>query len=177
MFGANWPVEPIVNEAPPIPATILSAYLPATYGIDCLGSDFKYSSLLSGTALRNADPAVADEDFFMIDSRRAYDPNRLAEAAAAARETTDATLLKSHRLYMNGTDFSTAHPELSKMVRDLNLVSEDTRYVSGSLADYARALGKNVDRGRLRVPRGELRDGPACDCSANALSARIYLKL
>ena len=37
---------------------------------------------------------------------------------------TEDTVLKDHRLFLNGTDFSTPHPNLSKMIRDLNFDME-----------------------------------------------------
>lgn len=152
------------------------AYLDAKYGVDCLSGDFKYSPERSGTAMHNADAAHCDEDFFMIEARRDYDPSRLKKGIANAWTAADDTVLKSHRLLLNGTDFSTPHPELSQMIRDLNALDPDRQFSNVRLEEYAQMLHERLDKSKLRVVRGELRDGPACDCSGNALAVRPYLK-
>ena len=94
-----------------------------------------------------------------------------------AWKATDATACKNNRLFLNGTDFSTPHPELSSVLRDLNESNPDTVYVNGRLEDYAAALHASLDPATLKTIKGELRDGPAGECSGNALSSRIYLKM
>lgn len=152
-------------------------HLYAKYGINCLSSEFRYSPELSGVAIHNANVQNADEDFFIIDSKKAYDPALLKKGIKDSWDATDDTVLPSHRLFLNGTDFSTPHPEMTGMIKDLNDLSDDTLFVNCRLEEYAEVLLKNADKEALRVIRGELRDGPSCDCSGNALASRIYLKM
>lgn len=152
------------------------AYLYAKYGINCLSSEYKYSPQLSGTAMHNAAAQNRDEDFFLIGSKMEYKADFLAKGLQDAWEATDETILKTHRLFLNGTDFSTPHPELTSMIKDLNDLDENTEFINTRLEEYAKKLHELMDKDKLRVIKGELRDGPSCDCSGNALASRIYLK-
>lgn len=153
-----------------------NTYLYAKYGINCLSSDFKYSPKLSGNAIRNADIQFQDEDVFVIESDSSYDSSRLKQGMEDAWKATDDTVAKENRLFLNGTDFSTPHRELSQMLKDLNNLSEDTQYVNCRLEEYSQVLHQTIKKDKLRIIKGELRDGPSCDCSGNALASRIYLK-
>ncbi len=154
-----------------------NAYLKAKYGMDCLSSEFKYSPKLSGTAIHNADDSRCEEDYFMLESKYDYDPEQLKDGIKEALSATDATAFPEHRLLLDGTDFSTPHPELSAMIEELNQISEDTQFINCNLEEYARALLSSAIDKDLRVIKGELRDGPSCDCSGNALASRAYLKI
>jgi mannosylglycerate hydrolase len=151
------------------------AVLRGKYGIDGASREFRYTPD-KGVAMHNADSSYADEDFFMVESVKAFNPEWLMPGVETAWHGTDETMLKSHRLLLNGTDFSTPHPEMMNMIRCLNETSPKRRYVSARLEDYADKLREMVDPNALRVIRGELRDGPAGDCSGNALASRAYLK-
>lgn len=153
-----------------------NAYLSSKYGIDCLSSEFKYSYKLSGTAMHNANAQRGDEDFFMLESQKGYDRESLERGLKEAWKATDATWAKTHRLFLNGTDFSTPHPELSEMIKDMNQFDENTEYMNCSLQEYATKLHELLQPDKLRLIKGELRDGPASETSGNALSTRIYLK-
>lgn len=153
-----------------------NTYLHAKYGINCLSSEFKYNPKLSGVAMHNAAIETQEEDHFIIDAKKTYNKDLLKKGMEDAWEGTNDTVLKAHRLFLNGTDFSTPHPEMSQMVRDLNNIYEDTEFMSCRLEKYAEKLQELVDKSKLTSIKGELRDGPACDCSGNALASRIYLK-
>ena len=153
-----------------------NAYLYSKYGINCTDGDFKYNPSFSGTAMHDARQERADDDFFMIDPKMAHSAELLKEGADMAWAGTEDTVVKNYRLFLNGTDFSTSHPNLSAMVRDLNEQSDDTEYIHTRIEDYVQKMHEQVDLSTLRVIRGELRDGPSCDCSGNALASRIYLK-
>ena len=151
------------------------AVLRAKYGMNGVSPDFRYTPE-KGVAMHNADSACVDEDFFMIEGVTAFKPEWLAPGVEDAWKATDDTVLKSHRLFLSGTDFTTAHPEMMEMIRHLNRTSQDRKFVSARLEDYVRKLRELVDKKKLRVIRGELRDGPAAECSGNALASRAYLK-
>jgi len=149
--------------------------LRARYGMNGVSPDFKYAPD-KGVAMHNADSGCADEDFFMIDGVTSFKPEWLKPGVEDAWNATDDTVLKSHRLFLNGTDFSTAHPEMTEMIRILNKISHDREFVSARLDEYVEKLHELVDKKKLRVINGELRDGPAAECSGNALASRAYLK-
>ena len=151
-------------------------YLYAKYGVNCMSSEFRYSPQKSGVAMHNASPDCADEDFFVVLPKVAYNPEWLEESFPDAWKATEDTALKNHRLLLNGTDFSTPQPQLSSMIRDLNDRIADVEFAHTTLEEYAKAAHAHLDKAKLRTIFGELRDGPACDCSGNALASRIYLK-
>ena len=152
-------------------------YLYAKYGVNCMSSEFRYDPALSGTAMHDARAERAEDDFFMIDPKTEHSPERLKEGADAAWAATDDTVVKNYRLFLNGTDFSTPHPHLSAMIKDLNEQSPDTEYVHEQIETYVKKMHEEIDPAAIRAIRGELRDGPSCDCSGNALASRAYLKL
>ena len=152
------------------------SYLYAKYGVNCLSSDFAYRPALSGTAIHGAGPERQDEDFFILEPKTGYDARLLADGFKDSWEASEATIAKDCRLFLNGTDFSTPHPDLTQMIVDLGQSFPDIEFVNGRLEDYAHDMHERLDGYPLRTISGELRDGPAGDCSANALSSRIYLK-
>lgn len=156
------------------------AYLKAKYGINCLSSDFRYDKELTGMAYHNA--KHMDEDFFVLDSiigdnLAKYDKKELQMGMKDAWDATEDTAFKDCRLFLDGTDFSTAHPELSSMIKDLDESQEDVHFSNQHLEEYAEELIKQAENKELRTIVGELRDGPSYDCSGNALASRSYLKV
>lgn len=154
-----------------------NASLPAKYGVNCISSEFRYRPALSGAAMHNAAPEKQDEDFFMARPKTGWDAEKLAAGYADALKATDATAFPQDRLFLNGTDFSTPQPQLTEMRRTLAAAVPDTEFVHARLEEYAEALKAQADEAGLRTICGELRDGPAGDCSGNALASRIYLKM
>ncbi|MDD3337474.1 MAG: glycoside hydrolase family 38 C-terminal domain-containing protein [Lachnospiraceae bacterium] len=152
-------------------------YLYSKYGLNCLSHEFAYKPENSGTALHNAAVGHADEDFFMIEGRQTYEAERLKKGFEDAVRGTEDTVAKHDRLYLDGTDFSTPHPELSDMLKDLRETFPDQDFVNTRLEAYADRMLEILDTDTLRTVYGELRDGPSCDCSGNALASRMYLKL
>lgn len=152
-------------------------YLYGKYGVHCLSSEFSYRPELSGTAVHNADAGHEDEDFFMVSSKMDYKKEWLKKGFEDAEKGTEATVAKNDRLYLNGTDFSTPHPELTDMIRDLKKVFPEQEFINTRLEKYAEKMHEVLDKNTLRTVSGELRDGPSCDCSGNALASRMYLKL
>lgn len=152
-------------------------YLYGKYGVNCLSSDFTYRPELSGMAVHNAGDGREDEDFFMASSQMGYRKEWLYQGFLDAEKGTEATVAKSDRLYLNGTDFTTPHPELTDMLKDLKEIFPDEDFINTRLEDYAERMHEVLDKETLRTVFGELRDGPACDCSGNALASRMYLKI
>ncbi|MDU2670807.1 MAG: glycoside hydrolase family 38 C-terminal domain-containing protein [Clostridium sp.] len=153
-----------------------NAFLYSKYGFNCTSSEFRYKPDISGVAFHNAMANKHDEDFFMLLPKENYSKEFLVKGIEEACKATNDTVLKEERLYLNGTDFSTPHPELSKMLKDLNEIDSNTEYINCRLEEYAKVLNEKIDKSTLITVKGELRDGPAGECSGNALSSRIYLK-
>lgn len=152
-------------------------YLYGKYGVNCLSSEFAYHPELSGMAVHNAGMGHEDEDFFMVDSKMGYEKEWLHKGFTDAEKGTEATVAKNDRLYLDGTDFSTPHPELTDMLKDLKEVFPEEEFVNTRLEAYADRMHEVLDKESLCTIFGELRDGPSCDCSGNALASRMYLKL
>lgn len=153
-----------------------NAYIKIRYGIAYLENDFKYSPKDAGLACHSANPEEQNDDYFLIEPRKSYYPEYLLEGLEKAWNATDDTVVKSHRLLLNGCDFSSPQPDLTKLIKDINNISKDKKIVTCRPEIYAEKLKELVDKSKLSVVQGELRDGPACDCSGNALSSRIYIK-
>lgn len=152
-------------------------YLYGKYGINCLSGEFAYRPELSGTAVHNAASGHADEDFFMVSSKMNYEKEWLEKGFLDTEKGTEDTAAKENRLYLDGTDFSTPHPELTDMLRDLKEIFPEQEFVNTRLEEYAEKMHEVLDKDSLKTVFGELRDGPSCDCSGNALASRMYLKL
>lgn len=153
-----------------------NAYIKIRYGIDYLSDDFKYSPNSAGLACHSASPDEQDDDHFLIESRKSYYPEYLPEGIEKAWKATDDTVVRSHRLLLNGCDFSSPQPDLTQLIRDANKILKDKQLITCRLEVYIQKFKELVDKSKLQVVQGELRDGPACDCSGNALSSRIYIK-
>lgn len=154
-----------------------NAYLPAKYGVNCMSSEFRYFPEFSGVAMHNVSPDSKDEDFFMLCPKMDFDEDKLAKGFADAWKATDATAFPNDRLFLSGTDFSTPQPQFTQMKKALEKHYPDTEFRHCRLEEYADTIKTQAENVNLRTIRGELRDGPAGDCSGNALSSRMYLKL
>lgn len=152
------------------------AYIKIRYGIDYLDDAFKYTPARAGLAYHKASERDQDEDYFLIAPKKAYFPEFISEGVEEAWAATEETLVKGHRLFLNGCDFSSPQEDLTKLIADANKILKGKKLVNCKLETYVEKLKANLDVSKLHVIKGELRDGPACDCSANALSSRIYIK-
>ncbi len=152
-------------------------YLPVRFGFEYLSESYRYNWGTSGQVMHRADAASASTDYFRIDAETGYHPEILKESLAAAWGAMDETMVPDVRLILDGSDFSNPQPVLTRIVRDANELADGREYRLGTLEEYAlllhERLGNNPD---VPVVKGELRDGPACSCSGNALATRIHIK-
>jgi mannosylglycerate hydrolase len=151
-------------------------YSDTRYGVQFLGRNFRYAPQISGISYHKADVRHKDEDYFLIEPKPGYHPEMLKEGIERAWKGTDDTLVPEHRLFLNGCDFSTPQPDLTKLLRDANALYDDREFLNTGLEEYVEQLQAHIAPDSLRVVKGEMRDGPACDCSGNALVSRIYIK-
>ncbi|MEG2288072.1 MAG: alpha-mannosidase, partial [Ruthenibacterium sp.] len=103
-----------------------NTFLYSKYGFNCTSDAFRYSPEVSGTAVHNALCANRDEDFFMRKPVKEYHEKWLRDGMDDAWHATDDTACTEDRLFLNGTDFSTPHPELTAMRKQLGELFPDT---------------------------------------------------
>lgn len=154
-----------------------NAYIPIRHGMDYMSDAFRYDWGERTPVTRTADPAQADQDYFAFPGGGGYHPEKVRDAWWAAWDAMDETTVPDCRLLMCGTDFSGALPALPRMIADADAAFDDIEFVHGTLEDYAAVLAERVNRKKLPVVEGEMRDGPASGCSGNALTTRAYLKV
>ncbi|MEF9878061.1 MAG: glycoside hydrolase family 38 C-terminal domain-containing protein [Clostridia bacterium] len=155
----------------------MNAYLNITTGKDYNSDEYFMKLGQDGQVFHEADRQGFWEDYFVIQAQPSLHEERIASSIDRAWSAMDATLLPQKRLLMNGSDSSTAQPELTQIIQKAQAVHPELELHLGMLENYVRLFEKEVDRSQLHILRGELRDGPACKCSANALSTRPRLKM
>jgi mannosylglycerate hydrolase len=152
------------------------AYIPVRFGMEYLSDNFRFRWGKTGQAMHRADAASAGEDYFRIDRETGYHADKVRAAFDAAWHAMDKTLAPDYRLILDGSDFSTPQPPLSRMIREANGTLPDIEWKHGTIEEYAAALPGKLAGKEVPVVHGELRDGPASHCSGNALAVRIHLK-
>jgi mannosylglycerate hydrolase len=152
------------------------AYIPVRFGMEYLSAGFRFRWAKTGQVLHRAEAVNAHEDYFRIDAESGYHAEKVREAFTAAWQAMDETLSPDYRLILDGSDFSTPQPPLTRMIRDAAAALPEIEWRMGTLEEYAAALPGKLAGKDVPVVRGELRDGPACGCSGNALAVRIHLK-
>ncbi|HHW48330.1 MAG TPA: alpha-mannosidase, partial [Clostridiaceae bacterium] len=154
----------------------MNAYIPIMHGMDYLSDDYRYVHNKSGLVYHQADEKNFFNDHFMLHGNRWIHDEVLKEAIQKAWDGTEETTLKSHRILMNGSDFTVPQRELTEIIRRANELFEDKIFVHSTFEEYTNKLKELVNYEKLKVVRGELRDGPASSCSSNALATRSHIK-
>jgi mannosylglycerate hydrolase len=154
-----------------------NAYLPVRFGADYHSEAYRHEWGARGVTLHPARPDRCHEDHVKIAGEEAYHSEWIEPGFRAAWEAAAATSVPDCRLLMDGSDFTDCQPILTRMLEDANAAFPQIRFVHGTLEEYADELKRRVDTDRLPVVRGELRDGSASQCSANALATRNYIKM
>lgn len=106
-----------------------------------------------------------------------YDYTELKKCVTKLWETTEDTSVKEHRFLGDGCDYTGPTPNLSELIAQINQTFPDRELKHSTLEEYMNVIRENVDSEKIPTVRGELRDGPAPACSANALATRINLKI
>jgi len=157
--------------------TFFCVMIPVRYNREVNAAQYEYTPDQPWLTIHNADADRCHEDHFRIDREHAYHDDWIERGFQDAFQDTQDTLAPDVRLLLNGCDFSDEISDLSKVIADANRILEDTSIEHGSLDDYARRVRDELDLDSLGTVEGEMRDGPAAACSANALATRIYLKI
>lgn len=106
-----------------------------------------------------------------------YDYTELEKCVTDLWQTTEDTTVKEHRFLGDGCDYTGPTPNLDELIARINQTFPDRELKHSNLVEYMNAISENVDPEKISTVRGELRDGPAPACSANALATRINLKI
>ncbi len=153
------------------------AYINSRYGLKFLSEEFRYSPEKAGFAMHRADAVSANQDYFLIDPVKGHDFSYLKQGLEETFEANSNTLCKQSQLLLSGCDFSTPQPDLSEVIKEAEKAFPDMDFINAPLTEYTDDLHAALDNQTLPLVKGELRDGPACDCSGNALASRMYLKI
>lgn len=150
--------------------------LPVAFGQVYTGDDWQYRWESGGLPYHRADREGFINDYFRLDQSKQYFPELLKECVEKVWKTTEDSVMKSHRLLMDGSDFTEPQQLVPKMIEDANRLFEDKQLVHDSLPAFVEIMKKNIDREALVVVEGELREGPATHCAANAMANRMDIK-
>ncbi len=155
----------------------MNAYLEVTTGKDYNSDEYYMQLGRDGQVYHEADKKGFWEDYFVIENNSEIYDEKLKKAFETAWHAMDETVLPGNRLLMNGSDSSTAQPELTEIVNKLRELFPEINIELSTLEKYVDEFKKEVDINRLKTVKGELRDGPAYKCSANALATRPKIKI
>lgn len=155
----------------------MNAFLAITTGKDYNSDEYYMKLGKDGQVYHEADEKGFWEDYFVIADNGVIHEENLKEAVRLAWNSMDETVTPDMRLLMNGSDSSTAQPQLVEIIKKAQQLFPDIELKLSTLEEYVDEFKRVVDKAKLTVIQGELRDGPAFKCSANALATRPAIKI
>lgn len=154
-------------------------HLSALFGTAHLGPGWRYEWSKGGVAYHRADREQMEQDHFFLDApNKWYSETITPEMCDAAWHTTDESVLENDRLMMNGCDYTASQPMFPEMLKKLNEVDPDPNreWIHTTMPEFVELMRRKIDRSKLAIVEGELRDGPSGPVTGNALTTRLYLK-
>ncbi|MFA6185992.1 MAG: glycosyl hydrolase-related protein [Phycisphaerae bacterium] len=154
-------------------------HLSSLFGIYHEGSEWKYDWSKGGAAYHRADSEQMEQDHFRLDAPKSWHPETITpELVEECWGTMAESVLENDKLMMNGCDYTAAQKMFPEMVKRLNEVDKSNNrvWVHTTMPEYIGLMREKIDRSKIPVVYGELRDGPAGAATGNALSTRLYLK-
>ena len=155
----------------------MNAFLAITTDKDYNSNEYFMKIGRDGQVFHEADSKGYWEDYFIVHDKGEVYENRLKEAVELAWKSMDDTVLPEKRILMNGSDSSTAQPQLVEIIKKAQELFPNLELKLSTLEEYVEEFIKMVDESKLKTIKGELRDGPAFKCSANALATRPNIKI
>lgn len=155
----------------------MNAFLAITTDKDYNSNEYFMKLGKDGQVYHEADGKGFWEDYFVIQDNGMIHESRLKDAVRLAWESMNDTVLPDKRILMNGSDSSTAQPQLVDIIKKSQELFPNLELKLSTLEEYVNEFKKSVDESKLRTIKGELRDGPAYKCSANALATRPNIKI
>lgn len=139
--------------------------------------EYRYEMEEMGRTYHEADEEGHIQDWFRVEDTQKIHTERLRKAAQNSWKAMDDTLLPDHRVMMDGTDSTASQHLLPEVIEKLNEeFAGEITYCHSSLPEYVELLKEKLPMEKLRVLKGELRDGPSTSLSANALMTRPHIK-
>lgn len=155
----------------------MHTYIDVMSGRKYKSDDFRYHHG-NESFYHRAGEIECEQDFFKLTHTDKIHSEHVRDLAMQSWDAFGDTLLKDHRLMMDGSDSTTAQPQLLELLEAINkeTAGDGIVFEHSSLEKYVSILNKDLDRNDLALVKGELRDGPAPAVSGNALMTRIPIK-
>ncbi len=154
----------------------MNACISASYGANYFGPDYKFGPQVAGVVFHRADEKCSERDHFKVTNPKDYHGEALKDGIQRAWNETNDTLAQEDRLFLCGCDFTSAVPALGRIISEANNMFDDKEFEHATLNDYVNALKESIDSSKLRVIKGELRDGPPSAGTLNAAATRAPIK-
>lgn len=155
----------------------MHTYIESMSGREYKSDAFRYEPG-KDQVFHEADSPAFEHDYFKLSHTASIHTENLRELALKSWHAMDDTLLDADRAMMDGSDSTTAQPDILALLSEINkqTVQDGIVFEMSSLVDYVDILKKKLDKAALRRVKGELRDGPAPSVSGNALMVRPHIK-
>jgi mannosylglycerate hydrolase len=154
-------------------------HLSALFNTHHEGPGWKYQWDKGGLAYHRAEPDKMEQDHFQLQAPQKWYPEFIDQKLLEiAWSTTDQSVLPEDRLMMNGCDYTSVQPMFEQMlsrIKDLDC-DKSRQWIHTSMSEFVKVMRNKIDKSKLVTVHGELRDGPACAVTGNALATRLYLK-
>ena len=156
----------------------MHTYMEAMNGKPYKDDGFMFQYDGGDLAIHRADLEGCEQDYFKLTYSQKIHEQNLRKLTLDSWHAVDDTLLKEHRIMMDGSDATTAQPQLLQLIEKINNVmkEDDIEFQMSSIEEYVELLKANLDQKDLVKVHGELRDGPPHALTGNALMTRPYIK-
>lgn len=155
----------------------MNAYLAIMTGKAYKSEQYEYQYGQDGQFYHQADGTAHIQDYFRLESTACIHKEEVPAAVKKAWDGMRDSWLTDERAMMDGTDSTTAQPELRALLEEINRQCEDIHFKSSSLEEYVAVLKEKLPMEELLTVRGEMRDGPTTSLSGNALMTRPQIKM
>ena len=152
--------------------------IPIVFGKENVSNDWRFDWDNMGVVFHHADIDSYWQDYhrYFRSTQDVFDKTRVKAAIDNSIETTNGTALPNHLILFDGGDFTFPQPMLCDIIDHANNIYDDIEFIHCPLKHYADAFKINIDKKNLSLVKGEWRDGPEPNTSANALAFRPDLK-
>jgi len=114
----------------------MNAFLAITTDKDYNSDEYFMEFGEDGQVYHEADKTGFWEDYFILQDTGMIHENRLKEAISLSWEAMDDTVTKDMRILMNGSDSSTAQPQLVEIIKQSQVLFPDLELKLSTLEEY-----------------------------------------
>ena len=155
-----------------------NSYIQLKHDVAYEGEEFRYIPGKNKGAMHNTDPDKQNNDYFCYaQPSDGFHEKHIEETVTKAWKAYEDTHVQEKRLILDGSDFSSCQPDLPNIIEKANEKVEDIDFRHTSLEEYVNDVIQDLKNKDLPVVQGELRDGSPANCTGNALTTRMYLKI